>query len=498
MRLFPHIHFLVCIILFVGGIYSHTYPIRSFFTKNPVCYRCNVVLIVIDTLRADELPCYGYERNTASNLCQLIDKSVMFTHAFSQSSWTLPSNISYFTSQYPNQHKVLISGQDVIDASTTTLPQAFKKAGYQTIYAGPDHPNSPLDKGMGRGFDLILPNLPLDKWSETINLLNQNNAVNTPTFLYLHAYDLTGSWADTAVTSKPSRFDPTAINPFSVTTAPYDTNMWEATNEFLLHYDGERTNDINTLTQQLKEAKNVQASQQYFEKLPKHIQEKIKIFSLAHLFDMSNPAHIRYVRNLYDEKLYDIDRTLAPVVHAVQSSNLNTNTIVVFTSDHGEEFGEHQGFHHGKNLYAATTQVPLSIYIPHLKPQKRTDLIQGIDIFPTLMSAVGLTIPKTTYGLNMMPRIMNLWFARKNFFVITELFRGTTESHVGLQTEKWSYYRVTHPDKPYTEELYNTQKDPKEQRDVSKIEPNVNFIMRHALDAIRMNDYSQKNVLPAP
>lgn len=126
----------------------------------------NVVLIVIDTLRSDHLPFYGYEKNTAPFLWELSKKSVIFENAFSASSWTSPGTASIFTSLYPYQHGVLmgllaIRNARKIDPNVevnripeeiTTITEVFKKHGYQT-YGVSDNLNIGERQGFTQGFD---------------------------------------------------------------------------------------------------------------------------------------------------------------------------------------------------------------------------------------------------------------------------------------------------------------------------------------------------------
>ena len=77
----------------------------SFFDK-PLCKNCNIILVSLDTLSANHLPCYGYARNTAPNLCTFAENNILFKNAFAKFTRTLPSNVSIFTGQFPSTHGV--------------------------------------------------------------------------------------------------------------------------------------------------------------------------------------------------------------------------------------------------------------------------------------------------------------------------------------------------------------------------------------------------------
>jgi len=91
----------------------------------------NVILICIDTLRQDHLPCYGYGRNTSPNICELAEDSVRFENAFSNAPSTKPSITSLFTSLYPHQHKAVYN-QDVLNDDLVTIAEVLAGNGYNT------------------------------------------------------------------------------------------------------------------------------------------------------------------------------------------------------------------------------------------------------------------------------------------------------------------------------------------------------------------------------
>ena len=165
----------------------------------------NVVVIVIDTLRADHLPFYGFERDTAPYLTSLADRGVVFERAWSTSSWTAPATASLFTSTHPNEHGVTmglkvyrtLEGEHVglelnrIPESLDTLPTVMKSLGYRTFGVA-DNPNIGSFMGFDRGFDEFV-NLPKDtrerygdKLNEVVTGWKDELLAGEPYFLYLH------------------------------------------------------------------------------------------------------------------------------------------------------------------------------------------------------------------------------------------------------------------------------------------------------------------------
>ncbi len=173
----------------------------------PETQRPDVIVVVIDTLRADHLPWHGYPKLTAPYLNELAQKGVVFDRAWSASSWTAPSTASIFTGVYPNQHGVTAGlklvlnhnreNQDQtielnrIPDSLETLPLFFRDLGYRT-YGLTDNPNIQAAEGFDRGFDRFKNfdyknarhmNVELGKWAQEIR------ASEEPTFTYLHYMD---------------------------------------------------------------------------------------------------------------------------------------------------------------------------------------------------------------------------------------------------------------------------------------------------------------------
>jgi len=165
--------------------------------------RPNLVLIVIDTLRADHLPFHGY-RNTAPFLAELASRSVVFSHAFAPSSWTAPSTASLFTSLYPEQHGVL-SGllatrkMQEFDASVTlnripapitTLPEFLRECGYHTFGVS-DNLNVSRDLGFDPGFDefVMFPYAGADSVDAVLSRWSADIRASEPYFVYAHYMD---------------------------------------------------------------------------------------------------------------------------------------------------------------------------------------------------------------------------------------------------------------------------------------------------------------------
>lgn len=167
------------------------------------CDQCNVVVIVVDTLRADHLPFYGYARNTAPFLTELAKQGVVFTRTFSASSWTAPATASIFTSMLPSQHRVITGFAATKDLQrdnpeiklnrlpqhAVTIAEYMHEAGYKTIGVT-DNINIGSDMGFDRGFDRF--SNTRSAGAERVNEIAKNyvsEPSEKPYFLYLHYMD---------------------------------------------------------------------------------------------------------------------------------------------------------------------------------------------------------------------------------------------------------------------------------------------------------------------
>lgn len=113
----------------------------------------NVILIILDAMRPDHLSCYGYSKNTSPNIDLLAKEGILFTHAFSQASITLPSVTSIFTSVYPYSHRMVYILKDKVPEKLNTLAQMLNTYGYNTVWFGAlDDPHSGNAPGLLKGF----------------------------------------------------------------------------------------------------------------------------------------------------------------------------------------------------------------------------------------------------------------------------------------------------------------------------------------------------------
>lgn len=302
--------------------------------------KTNVILITIDTLRRDHLPCYGYRLNTAPNISSLARESIKFNDAISQSSWTLPALASIMTGMYPHRHRA-VKPSTPIDKRMTMLAEYIKKSGYKT--AGfVSHIFASEKYGFNKGFSTFdSSNAKDSEWrttSENITNLGINwlKKTNKKFFLWLHYFD------------------------------PHDEYI------FYKSIDFKYTNTIN-------ENENL-------------------IFSGWN--DYPNP-YLEYCNknkekyiSLYDGEIFNTDYYIGEFISFLKKHKYLRNTIIVLTSDHGESFNSYGLYGHDNFLYSDLINVPLIIYIPKVKHEVITNVCETKDIMPTILDLLDIEKPE--------------------------------------------------------------------------------------------------------
>lgn len=304
----------------------------------------NVILICLDTVRADHLGSYGYEqRNTTPFLDSLAAQSLQFSNASATACWTKPSVPSIFTGLLPMQHGVYRGSSrdeansytDVLPEEALTLAEVFQRHGYQTAAFVR---NAQLRQGLGfeQGFDLYRDqagDAREIRWQAS-DWLDQRQE-QQPFFLYLHLLD--AHWPYAVPETYASKWaDPAHVERIRA-------GDWRALRDAINH--GER---------ELAEA---------------------ELEALIALYDGS----IRYM-----------DDQLALLWSKLKREGLSETTVISVISDHGEEFMEHGRLGHGHGLYENLLQVPWILHIPGSPGRRIEARVSLLDLMPTLLHSAGI------------------------------------------------------------------------------------------------------------
>jgi arylsulfatase A-like enzyme/glycosyltransferase involved in cell wall biosynthesis len=329
----------------------------------------NVLLFVIDTLRADHLSCYGHERPTSPNLDAFAADALRFEEVWSVSPRTVASHASLFTSIPPAAHGVWNQPRpggdketfDALAPSAVCLAEVLYKAGYQTL-AVADGGWLQVDRGLAQGFALWdTAHEGVDKRvARALERLAERDR-RKPYFLFLHTYEVH-----------------TPLIPSDETLAPFDNG-----------YQG-------VLRQALADARAAALTRGESELL-RGVHEQF----FAPLEPQFGPEETEFLRRLYDAEIATVDRAFARLLEGLERQGDLENTIVVITSDHGQEFGEHGLYDHAQ-VYDENLRIPLIVRLPdgHRKRARgvRSEPVSLLDVMPTLLEEIGLEIPPSVAG----------------------------------------------------------------------------------------------------
>ena len=288
-HILPSLYIVAVLIVFPAGSAFSPENVQAASKKD-----FNIVLITIDTLRADHLSCYGYERETSPHMDKIAEEGILFKNVIAPSSWTAPSMVSLFTSTYPVNHGVVYGlqwkrknkySQDAFSEKLTTLPEILKTHGYTTFGVSSNH-NLTADLGFARGFHYFeyagnanpadCVNKIVSSWEDKIKGVKKF-------FLWVHYMDPHHPYHD--------RF-------------PWIAQYSSPSLTRTLNFTDKSSRELNRLIPTFKE----------------------------------NPQHLSNLIALYDSEINYVD---SHVGELIQKFELEKNTLLIIASDHGEEFLEH-------------------------------------------------------------------------------------------------------------------------------------------------------------
>ncbi|MHC4942902.1 MAG: sulfatase [Planctomycetota bacterium] len=313
----------------------------------------NLIVVSIDTLRADHLSCYGYDFETTPNMDRFAEEALVFSNAMSTSSWTLPAHLSLLGGVPLGQHGGLYKDRR-IHPSIPTLAERLRNGGYETAaFVGGGYVSA--DFGMDQGFDYFDErSLDISGGHGRVASWLKEQAGRNPFFLFYHFFDVHSPYGDK--TSDPERF-------FLEADCPY----------------------IESLAKEIKEGQYTR----------EHSCGSFKV----HISDLAR----RHMIHLYDADVRHVDDWMEKFFGLLREMNLFENSAIVITSDHGEEFGEHGNWHHSKHLYREVVNVPLILKLPGAGKKGRVETpVSLLDIPPTLTVLAGVETPEEWYGTSLL------------------------------------------------------------------------------------------------
>jgi arylsulfatase A-like enzyme len=310
----------------------------------------NVLLIVLDTVRADHLNLYGYSRPTSPSLERLAERGVRFDAAYATAPWTLPSHASMFTGRW--FHELSVSGYDPLDAAQTTLAEYLGEHGYATAGFVANTMFCGYDTGLGRGFtryeDYALPRLTGLRLAKLVDLT------------VTQVRQLTGVFVWRFFDDSYVRKDAPLINRQFLSWLSGRTEPERPFFAFLNYLDAHAP--------YLHEREGEYA----LSGMPLSEKQRLLLAKWTEIDKLTLSAGDKQLgHDAYDDCLVYLDQQLGRLFDELDRHGVLEHTLVIITADHGENIGDHGLYDHGVSLYRNETRVPLVVLLPSGKPGRR-------------------------------------------------------------------------------------------------------------------------------
>ncbi len=398
----------------------------GFGGEDYVCSDCNVILISIDTLRQDHVGAYGYRRDTTPNIDRFAADAVRFDDAIAHAPSTLPSHASILTSLLPEQHRAFRSADLPLPDEAVTMAEILWQSGFRTgaYTAGAQmHNKYNLDQGFDvwNNFegDMTHKSRFFDTLASAEPFLEEYG--NEQFFLMLHTYEVH---------------------------TPY-TPPIEYLRMFDPDYDGE-------------------------------LDDEIGVDYLRSAFE--NPSGMsaadrEHIVAAYDGEIRHMDDAFGALIDDLKTRGIYDQSMIIFTSDHGEEFGERgrMGWH-SYTLYDELLKVPLLVKFPHSQYAGGTveEIARGIDILPTVVDVLGIETETAFQGTSLLDRLLNR--RSDGVFAVSQIDFTDGPLPSSIRTKRWKLLDGA---------LYDLAADPMELDDVSGVYPHVMAGLELNLAALR-------------
>lgn len=385
--------------------------------------RPNVVWVVVDSLRADHLGCYGYERDTSPAIDAFADTGVLFQRAFATASWTMPSVASMFSGLHPTSHGVTGSAKK-LPQELDTLTEILKAHGYRTA-AVVSHYLVGSRYDFTQGFDVFHEEDAGDHRTvstagvteKSLRLLEELRDASDPFFLWLHY------------------FDP--------------------------HYDYVDHDEYDWAPPTAGKLKG-----------------RMPIWKLRRMMDTLTEEEIQLIEARYDEEIRFTDRGIGEVLRAIEELGLEDDTIVFFMADHGEEFLGHGWLGHTRSLYQEVVRVPLIVRVPGTVGPRRDQVpVSLLGLTPTVLELLGIDLPKGLQGESFAARLTGEGTDEDELVYVEVDF----EDHQTKGAHKTAHkkavigprYKLIRDDVSGGIELYDLREDPNETKNLAQGLPGI-------------------------
>ncbi len=416
---------------------------------NPEIQPPDVVIFLVDTLRADWTQPGGFDRESTPHLANLADQAVTFEQASAAAPWTLPSVVSLFTGKHLAEHNVVHDRLRMAE-NTVTFPQLLQEWGYQTI-SYHRNPYAGGKWGLQRGFDKVTLTRSQIGQDELAGFYE--TLTDMPFFLYIH------------------------------NTQPHDPHV--VRKKFFGSFTPVREGFVKEYGELVAEYRK-STREDYVKKVPlgtiENTNEQEVWMRRLHRLT-------REVKNLYTISVRDADDYLGKVIEQLVDEGRWDNTLLIVVADHGEEMGDHGGWQHDQSAYEELIHVPFIVRFPNdeFAGQRISTPVSLVDVMPTLLEAVGCPLEQPAMsGRSLLPlirgqepsaddtRIVSIRNNMKKFYKPYKESRGDLNVVV-RRGELKAIFNI----EPNTLELYDLAADPLEKQDLAASK-------KHLADELRL------------
>jgi len=406
----------------------------------------HIFLISIDTLSAQHMSLYGYQRNTTPKIASFAkNEALVFNKAWAQGGSTMPSHMSMLTGLFPYRHKLLYNYDIRLSSAIKTLPEILKANGFYTeAYFFFKNTMMNPAQGFGRGYDRMTSlDVFKKKGAESFRKVLAENK-NKKTFYFLH----TSSVHDPYIAPEPyaSMFIKckTKVPAFPEYVAARKIKF----------------GDIKGIDKAFTDWNEAWANQ----------------------FDVNNPKDVECLKGMYDGTIAHIDERLSIFIQDLKDAGIYDSSMIVLTADHGESFGEKGAFYHG-SVWQKDLHVPLIIRYPGVKPAAIDDRVLSVDIVPTILEVTGIKTDAKFDGFSLVPdsdgKIKTHDLAFSAGYAMDSAYDRT-----------WKFVDQFRKKK---EELYKTSEDPQELNNLIKEYPNEAFRLKAEIEKLKL---AEEKALP--
>lgn len=387
----------------------------------------NIVWIVIDSLRADHLSCYGYSRNTSPCIDAIAKEGYLFKNSFSTAPYSLPSYTSMFTGLYSKEHHVYSEEQgNQLNNNFITIAEILRDNGYVTFsYPKNDFCYTPYFN-LRQGFQTLGPIEPEFLLTSLFESPDDGAGI---------ANLVVKNWIKKSVQRKI---------PFFI----------------FINYEEVHSPYGNT------SLKNV------FRKISATADMRNKI---NNNFDPASAVEREALSYLYDDDIRYIDNKINQLIDYLKTLHILDNSLIIINSDHGDHLGDHNRIEHGNSLYESLLHVPLIIRYPKIFRQNTIidAQVQLTDIFPTILKILNVNNPSQNQGNNLL-NTKN----EKRPFAFAEV-SGPIHGQRSIRAQDGFKYIWKFSEK---NELYNLNNDPNEEKDIIDLFPQKAKELQKELD----------------